>query len=147
MIRRPPRSTRTDTLFPYTTLFRSACACGLVRAKGLEPPHLAILVPKTSASTNSATPAQSCRPGAQSHALVPRTPVRAGRRYSRRTAEGKGERRDSRRAGTAGAAGRCSEKESYGGRTPSPTPTPKKQTDNPPPTPDPEQEDATQRKT
>src|SRR3546814_2232644 len=25
MIRRPPRSTRTDTLFPYTTLFRSAC--------------------------------------------------------------------------------------------------------------------------
>src|SRR3546814_9217944 len=26
MIRRPPRSTRTDTLFPYTTLFRSAHA-------------------------------------------------------------------------------------------------------------------------
>src|SRR3546814_9388845 len=26
MIRRPPRSTRTDTLFPYTTLFRSAQA-------------------------------------------------------------------------------------------------------------------------
>src|SRR3546814_18044460 len=25
MIRRPPRSTRTDTLFPYTTLFRSPC--------------------------------------------------------------------------------------------------------------------------
>src|SRR3546814_5762964 len=25
MIRRPPRSTRTDTLFPYTTLFRSKC--------------------------------------------------------------------------------------------------------------------------
>src|SRR3546814_9945415 len=25
MIRRPPRSKRTDTLFPYTTLFRSAC--------------------------------------------------------------------------------------------------------------------------
>src|SRR3546814_7671595 len=31
MIRRPPRSTRTDTLFPYTTLFRSgdsACLMG-----------------------------------------------------------------------------------------------------------------------
>src|SRR3546814_6574700 len=34
MIRRPPRSTRTDTLFPYTTLFRSRdrtrtfCLCG-----------------------------------------------------------------------------------------------------------------------
>src|SRR3546814_19454030 len=26
MIRRPPRSTRTDTLFPYTTLFRSVIA-------------------------------------------------------------------------------------------------------------------------
>src|SRR3546814_17142903 len=28
MIRRPPRSTRTDTLFPYTTLFRSRVAAG-----------------------------------------------------------------------------------------------------------------------
>src|SRR3546814_14749784 len=28
MIRRPPRSTRTDTLFPYTTLFRSAVVRG-----------------------------------------------------------------------------------------------------------------------
>src|SRR3546814_15779665 len=27
MIRRPPRSTRTDTLFPYTTLFRSVFVC------------------------------------------------------------------------------------------------------------------------
>src|SRR3546814_15680015 len=27
MIRRPPRSTRTDTLFPYTTLFRSEALC------------------------------------------------------------------------------------------------------------------------
>src|SRR3546814_15716905 len=35
MIRRPPRSTRTDTLFPYTTLFRSPGAnrlCGLFEA-------------------------------------------------------------------------------------------------------------------
>src|SRR3546814_14342231 len=29
MIRRPPRSTRTDTLFPYTTLFRSVETAGL----------------------------------------------------------------------------------------------------------------------
>src|SRR3546814_8093462 len=28
MIRRPPRSTRTDTLFPYTTLFRSGVVLG-----------------------------------------------------------------------------------------------------------------------
>src|SRR3546814_3054720 len=27
MIRRPPRATRTDTLFPYTTLFRSCSFC------------------------------------------------------------------------------------------------------------------------
>src|SRR3546814_16994388 len=31
MIRRPPKSTRTNTLFPYTTLFRSSA--------GLGPPH------------------------------------------------------------------------------------------------------------
>src|SRR3546814_5638689 len=37
MIRRPPRSTRTDTLFPYTTLFRSEVAGrgGRVDAAGL----------------------------------------------------------------------------------------------------------------
>src|SRR3546814_10239156 len=31
MIRRPPRSTRTDTLFPYTTLFRSVFGRDCVR--------------------------------------------------------------------------------------------------------------------
>src|SRR3546814_3642480 len=30
MIRRPPRSTRTDTLFPYTTLFRSVLVPGFI---------------------------------------------------------------------------------------------------------------------
>src|SRR3546814_7365374 len=30
MIRRPPRSTRTDTLFPYTTLFRSPSKSGVL---------------------------------------------------------------------------------------------------------------------
>src|SRR3546814_20099313 len=34
MIRRPPRSTRTDTLFPYTTLFRSAS-----QIRGRSVPH------------------------------------------------------------------------------------------------------------
>src|SRR3546814_1266829 len=34
MIRRPPRSTRTDTLFPYTTLFRSRRSGKLLRRKG-----------------------------------------------------------------------------------------------------------------
>src|SRR3546814_6883583 len=41
MIRRPPRSTRTDTLFPYTTLFRSllmlaACSGGQDEETGPE---------------------------------------------------------------------------------------------------------------
>src|SRR3546814_12192578 len=35
MIRRPPRSTRTDTLFPYTTLFRSEGSDQLVRDTGI----------------------------------------------------------------------------------------------------------------
>src|SRR3546814_7565699 len=39
MIRRPPRSTRTDTLFPYTTLFRSARA-GAVRGHLADRPEL-----------------------------------------------------------------------------------------------------------
>src|SRR3546814_7710106 len=34
MIRRPPRSTRTDTLFPYTTLFRSAVVVPVVLEVG-----------------------------------------------------------------------------------------------------------------
>src|SRR3546814_1594877 len=39
MIRRPPRSTRTDTLFPYTTLFRSAlCASARPRAVAVSSP-------------------------------------------------------------------------------------------------------------
>src|SRR3546814_13314922 len=36
MIRRPPRSTRTDTLFPYTTLFRSRLGRIHARNKGAE---------------------------------------------------------------------------------------------------------------
>src|SRR3546814_6047567 len=34
-MRRPPRSTRTDTLFPYTTLFRSFGALGHVEPQAL----------------------------------------------------------------------------------------------------------------
>src|SRR3546814_3068280 len=37
MIRRPPRSTRTDTLFPYTTLFRSRASpfCSAAQTAGI----------------------------------------------------------------------------------------------------------------
>src|SRR3546814_9814106 len=43
MIRRPPRSTRTDTLFPYTTLFRSRIfASGGDAASGVNVPQDAV---------------------------------------------------------------------------------------------------------
>src|SRR3546814_17626115 len=38
MLRRPPRSTRTDTLFPYTTLFRSRVEQPLVIGRGQHAP-------------------------------------------------------------------------------------------------------------
>src|SRR3546814_1785234 len=38
MIRRPPRSTRTDTLFPYTTLFRSPLRWKAMRQRRRLPP-------------------------------------------------------------------------------------------------------------
>src|SRR3546814_16534516 len=43
MIRRPPRSTRTDTLFPYTTLFRSVSRWG-----SSQPPTNAKAAPEAS---------------------------------------------------------------------------------------------------
>src|SRR3546814_3683095 len=41
MIRRPPRSTRTDTLFPYTTLFRSLgqTPCGVTQVFQIDLAH------------------------------------------------------------------------------------------------------------
>src|SRR3546814_10974719 len=39
MIRRPPRSTRTDTLFPYTTLFRSQGRGKLPSRQAARPCH------------------------------------------------------------------------------------------------------------
>src|SRR3546814_7070496 len=42
MIRRPPRSTRTDTLFPYTTLFRSMAIALRLVPEG--PDHLAMTI-------------------------------------------------------------------------------------------------------
>src|SRR3546814_11690369 len=37
MIRRPPRSTRTDTLFPYTTLFRSSAKALILELEQAQP--------------------------------------------------------------------------------------------------------------
>src|SRR3546814_14511537 len=51
MIRRPPRSTRTDTLFPYTTLFRSNG-----RHLGLAHPGSVLLRPVPAARASPVVP-------------------------------------------------------------------------------------------
>src|SRR3546814_17800608 len=60
MIRRPPRSTRTDTLFPYTTLFRSADRDTLVG-------HLAVLAPGGEVGEESAIDVCSDRADVPAH--------------------------------------------------------------------------------
>src|SRR3546814_17869483 len=61
MIRRPPRSTRTDTLFPYTTLFRSQGGRpGNISMTRKQLPHIALLgTGGTIASTAQATTAMA----------------------------------------------------------------------------------------
>src|SRR3546814_7825966 len=46
MIRRPPRSTRTDTLVPYTTLFRSAWRPQVPLDEPLYPRHAETVAPR-----------------------------------------------------------------------------------------------------
>src|SRR3546814_3413171 len=81
MIRRPPRSTRTDTLFPYTTLFRSAVlrhTAAPGRGSASEPGGLrraddAALLPRTRLGLTafSAARSGSCVPA------VPPAPARS----------------------------------------------------------------------
>src|SRR3546814_18454429 len=97
MIRRPPRSTRTDTLFPYTTLFRSA-GCGelhpgvVARLRGAayrhrrwrdrrparhrHRGHLSGLAPRLSEARRLAAPARRGRLHPHGD-LAPSVPVRA----------------------------------------------------------------------
>src|SRR3546814_20606169 len=76
MIRRPPRSTRTDTLFPYTTLFRSPSVpsvwtlCAAAASRFLLPkygtgiPLLAALQhPSQPASRPASVQGRSCHKG------------------------------------------------------------------------------------
>src|SRR3546814_11742431 len=58
MIRRPPRSTRTDTLFPYTTLFRSG-----VHLQPQELRRIRERAPRLAAQTAAPHPRRT-RPGA-----------------------------------------------------------------------------------
>src|SRR3546814_5030050 len=57
MIRRPPRSTRTDTLFPYTTLFLSRLAT-TERGAGARPAHApgSVSPGRSSSRASDATP-------------------------------------------------------------------------------------------
>src|SRR3546814_7488708 len=57
MIRRPPRSTRTDTLFPYTTLFRSDTTDAAPSSSALQPEDAAADSPV--AATGPAPPAST----------------------------------------------------------------------------------------
>src|SRR3546814_16240044 len=54
MIRRPPRSTRTDTLFPYTTLFRSIAVFHIERAARHARTNLASASPVAAADAGVA---------------------------------------------------------------------------------------------
>src|SRR3546814_17573095 len=55
MIRRPPRSTRTDTLFPYTTLFRSAVA-GSASATGGGASEITFVGSASASTTDGSDP-------------------------------------------------------------------------------------------
>src|SRR3546814_8150295 len=71
MIRRPPRSTRTDTLFPYTTLFRSAligCVGPIVRPAVFDPTHLDV---ERMRLLDLAAPAQEILLGDEGEAIDP----------------------------------------------------------------------------
>src|SRR3546814_15703215 len=69
MIRRPPRSTRTDTLFPYTTLFRSQ-ASGAFGLSNRALPHQALLR-SSAAQTASVTATVSAVPPKSRGSAVP----------------------------------------------------------------------------
>src|SRR3546814_4880156 len=55
MIRRPPRSTRTDTLFPYTTLFRSLEVFQLIKTYNRSSILMTISVKNTECSCGTFT--------------------------------------------------------------------------------------------
>src|SRR3546814_6801798 len=61
MIRRPPRSTRTDTLLPYTTLFRS-CGGSQVRVTFIIPPSGFLLDERVFPSLGVLKVAAVCEP-------------------------------------------------------------------------------------
>src|SRR3546814_12637009 len=102
MIRRPPRSTRTDTLFPYTTLFRSHGAAAQRRllaadrhGDGAGPAGAGVAVPGRAGATSRYRRRRldpAGRPGAlpvRRHGVLDlrpgREPGRAGARGARKS--------------------------------------------------------------
>src|SRR3546814_12777631 len=113
MIRRPPRSTRTDTLFPYTTLFRSRKDEGgaepaivVARARQQILAREAEREPGAELFDRRAIDRARQRPqypavAIDEHGDVERDPVAAGR-SARRPAEGPARRSGERREGEGG---------------------------------------------
>src|SRR3546814_3705932 len=73
MIRRPPRSTRTDTLFPYTTLFRSRKRDVSGCSKGLRG---AARAPRADEGESSPRPLRRRSPALPALLAAPRQPHR-----------------------------------------------------------------------
>src|SRR3546814_5120861 len=69
MIRRPPRSTRTDTLFPYTTLFRSLILLppAPIRKNSKPPSNAPTPSARRCAASSSPPPAQPRRNRSEEH--------------------------------------------------------------------------------
>src|SRR3546814_7762542 len=78
MIRRPPRSTRTDTLFPYTTLFRSEVELLYVRtARGVQVATRSL--PQLACRATGLTGPTAARFSTH-HGLIDRVGMRCGHR-------------------------------------------------------------------
>src|SRR3546814_10418336 len=75
MIRRPPRSTRTDTLFPYTTLFRSSDPARAPGGRSRRDPGLAEPASFEPDAPSSAAPHREAQ---DDDAAFLRTPSRPG---------------------------------------------------------------------
>src|SRR3546814_5517875 len=106
MIRRPPRSTRTDTLFPYTTLFRSIAGHARRRTRAAQ-------AGRHRAAGPAAHRAERTGRGAQAGAGKARPAVIAGNPAARRARPGAG--RGGRMAEPARAGLGCARGRTAGG--------------------------------
>src|SRR3546814_3225610 len=110
MIRRPPRTTRTDTLFPYTTLFRSSAPETGKHRWGTTPPG-APDRDSRQPPLGQAACATPTEPGADSDALAPRSahPRTSRQVYREGTASRRCTRERRAKHATALRAGRSEE--------------------------------------